>query len=111
MTLPDSAGQQPPSPEARQSPVLQVVLWTLWVMEVIAFVYLFGCAVMIQASGDLGNSVAGILGTVLGLGLFLFGLRLSFDRNADGSPRVLAGGAVMLLAAFVVFGSCTLGLQ
>ena len=111
MTPPDSPGQPTPPQDGRPSVVLQVVLWTFWVLEVIAFLYLFGCAVLIQASGDLGNSVAGILGTVLGLGLFLFGLRLSFDRTPTGSPRVLAGGAVMLLAAFVVFGSCTLGLQ
>ena len=110
MTEPDAP--QPETPPGSELPTAaQVIIWIIWTLEVIAFAYLFGCAVLFTASSTVTDAVVPVIGMLAGLALFIFGLVLSFKRTRSGARRVFSGAAVILAAAFVIFAGCSVGLN
>ncbi|MEM7704648.1 MAG: hypothetical protein AAF358_03795 [Pseudomonadota bacterium] len=97
-----------PQPSDQPPTVLLVLGWLIWVLEVAGFLFLAGCAVVL-ALGQ--NKPLAIVAVAVGLAIFGYAMALTFNQSKTGRPRLLAGCTLILAAAFVLFGGCTLGFQ
>ncbi|MEM9531008.1 MAG: hypothetical protein AAGA23_08815 [Pseudomonadota bacterium] len=87
---------------------LQGLFWIIWTLITIGFIALIGCAAIFTT--EYGSPFV-IIGLLAGLILFGFAMRVSLKPSeTTGRPQLLAGGTLMVVAAFVVFGSCAVGL-
>ena len=98
--------QQPPTNQP--PPVLLVLGWLIWVLEVAGFLFLAGCAVILAMSE---NKPMALVAVAVGIAVFAYAMVLTFNRAKTGRPRLLAGCTLILAAAFALFGGCTLGFQ
>ncbi|MFK7956436.1 MAG: hypothetical protein AB8B96_10095 [Lysobacterales bacterium] len=82
----------------------------LWVAEIGAFIFLAGCAAFIGI--DLSKTpIPLVMGLLIGLGVFAFGIKATFNLKESGRHKLGAGITLMLLAGFIVFGGCLISLQ
>lgn len=87
---------------------MRVLVWIIWVAEFIAFIALISCATIFMADA---SDIVGVIGVLGGLALFVFAIRLTFNRAVGEDGKVWAGAGLILIAGFIVFGSCSLALN
>lgn len=87
---------------------MRVLIWIIWVVEFIAFIALISCATIFMADA---NNILGVIGVLGGLALFVFAIRLTFNRAVGDDGKIWAGAGLFLIAGFIVFGSCSMALN